>query len=389
MLALLRIVFLHRKPILAITLAGFVISAAVSMAIPTRYTVATSFLPLGVERDITGLRGFFAPLGSFGESFAAYLRARKNYIIDFFIRSRRMSDVINAKVGLEEAYGTKDPDKIRERLQLHTRVIIRNEGVIILTVEDRSGERALAITKAYLRSLDSLLVQSAVEGAQNRIKYLNQEVVSREREIAASDSLLRNFLSVNSLYDLNQQVRLMLDVVSDLSVRLSVLDIEKNLLELTMKPGNPDYDRVELEWNSLREQLLLLREKGAAPKLFPPLKKLPEVSSQYAGILSERRTQEFILAYLRVLLEDAKVSAKSRESVLRPLDPPFLPDKRSWPKRKQIVLASTAASFFWGCLFLIARERWREGGFAELRRGRAGAAPPPTAAGGGEADRGA
>jgi capsule polysaccharide export protein KpsE/RkpR len=389
MLALLRIVFLHRRVILAITAAGFIISAAVSMAIPSRYTVATSFLPLGVERDITGLRGFFAPLGSFGESFAAYLRARKNYIIDFFIRSRRMSEVIDAKVGLKEAYGTEDPDLIRERLQLHTRVIIRNEGVIILTVDDRSRERALAITNAYLKSLDSLLVQSAVEGALSRTKYLNQEVARREREIAASDSLLKEFLDVYGLYDMNQQVRLMLDVVSDLSARLSILDIEKNLLELTMKPGSPDYDRVELEWNSLREQLLLLKEKGAGPKLFPPLKKLPEISSRYAGLLSQRRTQEFVLAYLRVLLEDAKVSAKSRESVLRPLDPPALPDKRSWPKRKQIVLASTAASFFWGCLFLIARERWRDGAFGELRGRGAACSPPKASMGSGEADDGA
>jgi tyrosine-protein kinase Etk/Wzc len=384
-LALLRIVFLRRKAIIAITVAGFVLSAGVSMALPSRYLVATSFLPLGVERDITGLRGFFAPLGAFGESFAAYLRARKNYIIDFFIRSRRMSDIIDERIGLAADYGTRDPNKIRDRLQLHTRVIIRNEGVIVLTVEDRDPKKALAITKLYLRTLDSLLVQSAVEGAQSRIKYLNQEVASREREIAGSDSLLRDFLATNSLYDMNQQVRLMLDVVSDLSARLSVLDIEKNLLELTMKPGSPDYERVELEWRSLRDQLVRLREGGAGPKLFPPLKKLPEVSSRYAALISRRRTQEFVLAYLRVLLEDAKVSAQSRESVIRTLDPPALPDQRSWPKRKQIVLASTGASFFAGCLVLIGRERWKGGAFGELRRrGAAAASPEPGT--GGEAD---
>ncbi len=387
MLALLRIVFLRRKAILAITLAGFVVSVAVSLILPSRYTVATSFLPLGVERDITGLRGFFAPLGSFGESFAAYLRARKDYIIDFFIRSRRMSEIIDANVGLAEVYGTTDPDKIRERLQLRTRVIIRNEGVIILTVEDRSAERALAITKSYLRNLDSLLVESAVEGSQSRIEYLSQEAANREREIAASDSLLQRFLASNALYDMSQQVRLMFEVMTDLSARLSVLDIEKNLLELTMKPESPDYRRVEFEYNSLRDQILTLRQKGAPP-LVPPLAKLPEMSEEYASLMSRRRVEEFVLAYVRVLLEDARVSAKSRESVIRTLDPPALPERRSWPKRKQIVLASTAASFFGGCLVLIARERWRAGGFAELRGGQAACAPPEPAPPG-EADRGA
>jgi len=382
MVTLLRVVLRHKTFVIAVTLAGFAVSAAASLVIPPRYLVSATFLPLGVERDITGLRGFFAPLGTFGETFSAYLRARKNYIIDFFLRSRRMSDLIDARVGLREPYGTNDPDKIRRILQQRTRVTIRNEGVILLTVEDRSPARALAIANEYLRLLDSLLVESAVEGAADRIEFLTHEIDERERQIALSDSLLRGFLELHGLYDMQQQVRLTLDVVSDLSSRLSIVDIEKRLLETTMKPGSPDLARAELEWNKLREQLLILRERGAEPKLFPPLKRLPEISAKFANVLSQRRTAEFVLAYLRIRLEDARVSANSRVSVLRILDPPILPERRSWPKRKQIVLVSTAAAFFWGSFFLLVRERWREGGFREGRPAPVESRPPESAAGG-------
>jgi capsule polysaccharide export protein KpsE/RkpR len=375
MFAMLKVILRHKRVMIAVTLGGFVLSAVVSIVTPSRYMASVTFLPLGVERDITGLRGFFAPMGTFGESFAAYLRARKNYIIDFFLRSRRMSDLIDAHVGLREAYGTNDPERIRRELQRHTRVIIRNEGVIILTVEDRSPKRALAITRDYMQFLDSLLVDSAVKSAQDRIAFLADEIKEREAQIAASDSLLRDFLETNGLYDMQQQVRVTLDVVSDLSSRLSIIDVEKRLLEMTMRPGSPDLDRAQLEWNKLREQLLLLRETGAEPRVFPPLKRLPEITAQYAHMMSQRKSTEFVLGYLRIRLEDAQVSAKSRVSVLRLLDPPTLPEKRSWPKRKQIVLASTAAAFFWAAFVLMVRERWKEGAFRERRPGAASASP--------------
>jgi len=42
------------------------------------------------------------------------------------------------------------------------------------------------------------------------------------------------------------------------------------------------------------------------------------------------------------------------------IDPPAAADKRLWPKRKQIVMSSTIAAFFWVCLVLMIRKRYRD-----------------------------
>ena len=73
--------------------------------------------------------------------------------------------------------------------------------------------------------------------------------------------------------------------------------------------------------------------------------------------------QEFVLGYLRLRLADAQISANNHVNVLKIVDPPAAPEQRSWPKRKQIVMISTAAAFFWGCFFMIVRDRWKEGAF--------------------------
>jgi capsule polysaccharide export protein KpsE/RkpR len=356
--------FRHKKAILLITVAGFVLSAAVSLVIPPRYVASAVFASVGVEKDITGLKEFFAPLGSFGESFATYLRARKNYLVDYFLRSRRMSDLMDARFDLKRVYGVSDPEEVRRKLAEHTSVVIRDEGVIVLSFEDRSRDRAIAVTKAYLAQLDSILIEFTIEDSHGRVAFLNEEIVRRERSIAATDSVLQNHLGRYGLYEMQEQVRGMLDIVSDLSSRLSILDVEKKLLETTMKPGSDELEKVELEWNKLREQLMLLRETGAEPGIFPPLKRLPEISALYLQFMGERRMQEFVLGYLRLRLADAQISANNHVNVLKVIDPPAAPLQRSWPKRRQIVMISTAAAFFWGCVFMIARDRWKEGAYA-------------------------
>ncbi len=296
-------------------------------------------------------------MGSFGESFAAYLRARKNYLIDYIIRSRKMSDLIDARFDLGRLYGVDDRAEVRRKLGERTAVVIKDEGVIVLSVADRDRDRAIAIAGEYLAQLDTILLDLVVENSRERVRFLAGELARREREIAGTDSLIGGYLEQYGLYEMEEQMRVMLDIVADLSGRLSVRDVEKRLLEMTMKPGSDDLERVTFEWNQLRNQLLLFREIGAEPNLFPPFKKLPEITAHYAQFMGERRMQEFMLAYLRLKLADAEVTANNRMSALKVLDPPSAPDRRSWPRRKQIVLVSTAAAFFWACFFMVLAER--------------------------------
>ena len=219
---LLSVIVRRKKAILLITVAGFVLSAGVSLVLPPRYVASVMFAPIGVEKDITGLREFFAPMGEFGESFAAFLRARKNYIIDYLVRSRRMSDLIDARFDIRRMYGVSDREEARRRLGAHTSVVLRDEGVIVLGFEDRSRERALAVTEAYIAELDSILIDLVIESSRDRIAFLTGEIARRERAIEITDSLLQAHLRQYGLYDMQQQMRAMLDIVSDLSSRLSI-----------------------------------------------------------------------------------------------------------------------------------------------------------------------
>ena len=328
-----------------------------SLLIPPRYVSYASILPLGVEKDISGLRDFFSSLGEFGEISATLLRARKNLVIDNIIRSMHMSVLMDERFDLATVYGERDREGIQKRLKEQTGVVLKDEGVLVLSVEDESPGRAKEMLEAYIENLDTILVDLVLENAGKRRIFLLEEIERREKRIEEADSALQRFQVEHGLYDIEEQARAALMVAAALSARQSMLEVERELLEMTLKRGSPELEALGSELDLIEGQLSGMRkgmERGQS--LFPPLNDFPGLASEYARLLAERKLQEFVIMYLSLQLEDARLSSNRRGGVLKVIDPPFVPERRVWPKRKQIVMVSTLAALFWVTFILLVAE---------------------------------
>ena len=362
MLSLISVLLRRKKLVIAVTAAAFAVSAIVSLLIPPRYVSSASLLPLGVEKDITGLRDFFSSLGELGEISAGFLRARKNLIIDHLARSRQMCTLLDERFDLVSLYGESDPEALRGRLRERTGLVIKDEGVIVLSVEDESPQRAKELVEAYIANLDSILIGLAVENSERKRAFLEEEIGRREQRILEADTAIQHFQTEYGIYDIEEQARAALRITAALSARRSMLEIERDLLEMTLKPGSPELESVRNELELVEDRLSAMREGEAGrEELFPPLSELPGLASEYVGMLTTRKLQEFVIMYLGLQLEDARLGSDRRASVLKVIDPPYVPEKRVWPKRKQIVMFSTLAAFFWSCFVLLVIEGIRGG----------------------------
>lgn len=360
MISLISVLLRHKKLVIVITAAAFVGSALVSFVIPPRYVSSASILLLGVEKDITGLRDFFSSFGEIGEISATFQRARKNLIVDHLIRSMHMCRLIDERFDLTSVYGGGDIESVHEHLKEHTGVVIKDEGVIILSVEDEDPRRAKEMVEAYIVNLDSILVGLVVDNSEKKRSFLLEEIERRERRILDTDSTMQSFQVEHGLYDIEGQARGALRVATALSARRSMLEVEKELLEMTLKPGSPELEGVRSELELLEGQLFNMRDGVTEEEsIFPPLNELPGLASEYVRLFTERKLQEFVILYLRLQLEDARLSSNRRLSVLKVVDPPYVPERRAWPKRKQIVMVSTLAALFWVTFILLAIERIR------------------------------
>jgi capsule polysaccharide export protein KpsE/RkpR len=366
MIPLIKIVLKHKKVVLLVTIAGFAVSAVVSLILPHRYLSSAALLPAGVEKELTGRGGFFTRLGSFGEAYATLMRMKRNFILEYILRSQRMSDLMSARFHLTEVYGERDPEEVRKRLSEHTQIEVWDEGVLFIAVEDRDPVRSKLLVEQYIHYLDSFLVEMSITDAEAKRDFFERELARRRKRVATLDTAITRYMEVHGVYEIELQVRAALEVAAALSVEISLLEVEKKMLEMTLREGSFELERIDRELEKLQEQLeSFVAGKSTDPGVFPSLAELPELAAGYLRLFSEREIQEFAITFINLRLQDAEILERSRVSVIRVIDPPIVPEKRSWPKRKQIVIAATLASFVWVCLVLMAREWWQRDEAAE------------------------
>ena len=353
-------IILKRKGLLAVVaVVAFVVSAAVSLVLPRRYVSTVSFVPAGAEREIAGASDFFTKFGSFGDAYRTIVRVRRNSIVNVIVRSHTMAMAMDERFDLAERYGADDREELRREFGERTSLMVADEGVIVLAVEASEAETAARMAGACVEIIDSVLVAMTVEGAVEERRFLEEEIGRRERRIAEADSTIGRFMAEHRLYGLEAQARAMVETGAFFSARLDALEIEKRLLETTLRGDNPRLKNVERRIEAIRGELADVRTGGSEYDLFPPLDEMPALGAEYLHLVAGRRVEEFAVVFLQLRLAEARFNEANRGSALRLIDPPMVPEKRAWPKRSQIVLVSTAAALFWACFVLLVLERRR------------------------------
>jgi len=357
MLSFLSVILRRKKTIALAAAAGFIISVVISLVLPAKYYSMGAFIPGGVEQELSGSNSFLARLGAFSESYATFVRVRRNYIIDYIVRSNRMAGLMDSRFDLREMYGKDTIAEARQELNERTYVNVRDEGVLEIAVEAPDAVTARDMTAAYIEFVDRIIMELNLENAETKVAYLEEALASGERDRVAADSVLSEFMTSKGIFEIESQAKAAFQIIGVLTARVSALEVERNILGMTLRESSPDLRKLDLEIEKLKAEIDRVTEMGSGEGLFPPLADMPGLATEYLGMVAERMAQEFAMAYVRLKLEDARISTKNRTGTIRVIDPPVVPERRSWPKRKQIVIILTMASVFWACFIIVIREK--------------------------------
>ena len=377
MLDLLSIILKHKKIVVAVALLAFVISAAVSLILPKRYVSSASVVPDFIERDLSGGGGILSQFGDFGRMYSSIMRVNRNRVMEFVIRSRKMAALMDRRFDLREQYGVSRDEEVREELRENTGVVLRDEGVIVISVEDGSPVQARDMVSAYLEILDSLMIDIEQESAQYRIAFLEEEAELRESKIAELDSMMSGFMSRHGIIEIEEQLRASYQMLARLGSRKQLLEMEKEIMETDLKAGNPYLQRTRKELQILDQAIedIIKGEHGEGFSVLPDMEEIPELTMEYLRMAAEKKIREFALGFVKMKLEQARLSSRKEISVIRVLDPPYTPEVRVWPKRTRIVLISTIMAVVWCCIILILSDRRDE--LISMVRGDSQAGRPP------------
>jgi uncharacterized protein involved in exopolysaccharide biosynthesis len=96
-------------------------------------------------------------------------------------------------------------------------------------------------------------------------------------------------------------------------------------------------------------------EKG---ELYPPLRQLPRLAVPYADLYRRVRVQEAVFELLTQQYEIASIDEAKDTPAVKVIDPPGVPERKSFPPRLLLTVAFALVAFVGTSAVILMREHW-------------------------------
>jgi uncharacterized protein involved in exopolysaccharide biosynthesis len=372
-----RLLWEHRRLILRVGVAAALLSALIAFLIPTRYESSAQLMP--PDQPSTGLAmlaaaaggGGGAQMGSDLGSLAGNLLGLKSSS-DLFIGvlgSRTVEDDLITKFDLQKVYGKRRIEDARKRLRSVTDLSAdRKSGIISIEVEDHSPERAAALAGEYVSALNRVITQLNTSSAHREREFLEGRLIEVKQDLENAEKGFSEFASKNTALDIPTQGKAVIEGVATLQGQLIAAETELQGMRQIYADGNVRVRSAQARVDELQAELrkdLSSQEpvggKDSDPTLlFPSIRQLPVIGVSYADLYRNTKIQEAVFQILTQQYELAKVQEAKETPSIKVLDPPDVPDQKSFPPRAIIILFGAILGMAGCMLWVVGKNSWEQ-----------------------------
>jgi uncharacterized protein involved in exopolysaccharide biosynthesis len=374
-LDILIIVTDRRRIIIWITAIAVLIAIVVSLLLPKSYTATVTVLPpqqeslgtmlasqlggLGGGSQLGGLAGVAALAGS-----SLGLKNPNNHYVGM-LRSRIVEDAVIRQFDLKKEYGDKYLSDARKDFE-HKTTVDGNakDGMIHISVEDRNPQRAAAIANAYVAQFRKLSQHLAVANAAQEKSFFEQQLQQVKDQLSNAEEALKETELKTGMIQVDSQARALIESVASLRAQIAAREMMIQGMQTYATGQNSQIVQAEEELRSLRAQLAKLGgSKDIDDGLIVPKGRVPGAALEYLRKLRDVKYYETVFEVLARQYELAKLEEAKEGAIVQIVDPAMVPDKRSFPKRGLIVIATCAGGLLIGiftAFALAGLERMKE-----------------------------
>lgn len=375
MVAALRLTWRRRRFVLRIAFAGMILGGIYAFLIPKRYQTIVRLMPPDNNMNPYALALASGGMGRVGASMpglAADLLGLKTTGAVFIgiLHSRTLQDRLIERFSLRSVYGVPLMQDARRVLDDNTDVSEdRKSGIIVITVTDTNPQRAQALGEAYIEELNRLVSQLSTSGARREREFIETRLKTVKEDLEAAEKALGEFSSKNATLDVREQGRAMVEAAATLEGNLIAAESELKMLQEIYTDQNVRVRSAQARVNELRQQLNKLGGSGASAGGdtnssmeggYPTLRQLPLIGTTYADLYRRVKIQETVFEALSQQYELAKVQEAKEIPTVKVLDPPAVPERKSYPPRLLLTVASGLVAFFVAVALVLGGARWEQ-----------------------------
>jgi len=362
----------NRRLVIRTIGAGILLSVALAFVIPKRYQSTVRLMPPDPRAQASNALLASAVSGTTaanvtGLNSLVNLRS-PNAVFLAILESRTAQDDIINRLDLRKEYGKKLYVDTRRILASCTTIDEdRKSGVLTLKVTDSDPGRARDLATAYVDELNKLVAAMDTSTAHRERVFLEERLKVIKDDLDATTLQLSQFSSRNATMDVQNQTKVMLDASTKLQGELIAAQAELNGLQTIYTADNTRVRQAQARVNTLQNELhKLTGSQGTdsgdleAGQLYPSLKELPLLGVRYTDLYRRAAIQQTIYEILTKQYEVAKVEEAKEIPMVKVLDLPDYPERRSFPKRWLVVMIGTLLSMIGVVAWILGRELWRE-----------------------------
>ncbi len=377
-----RLLWEHRRMLARVTVISLIVSLAIAFVIPKRYQSTTSIMPPDQQNSgammLAALASRSASLGGLGSLAGSLLGGHTTtaLFIDM-LHSGTVSGHLVDRFNLQHVYHKRYRVDTAKHLAHYTKITEnKKSGVITIEVEDESPVRARDLAQGYLDELNKLVTRTSISAAHRERVFIGQRLRTAQADLERAQLKLSEFSSRNSTIDIKEQTHAMVDAGARLQGELLVAQSGLESLRQIYGNGNVRVRETEARIASLQRELEKMTgssaplipeaagESGASSdasgkgELYPPLRQLPRLAVPYADLYRQVRVQETVYELLTQQYEMARIEEAKDVPIVSVIDPPGIPEKKSFPHRLLLTLALTFFSFAAAVALILVRDRW-------------------------------
>lgn len=361
-LDLLIVLSQRRRLILAITLFFAIPAAVIAFLLPAQYTATVVLMPPEQNTSMASiLESQLGGLGSMAAMAAGGLDLKNpNDMYVAMLKGQTVEDGMIRQYGLMGEYHQKYLSLARRAFESHTDVDGGGkDGLIHISVSDRSPQRAAELANGYVEQFRKLSEHLAMTEAGRRVVFFGQQLRQAKDNLASAEEALKETEQSTGLISVGGQAEALIASAAELRANIAAKLVEIQALSTFATGENAQLLEAKQELASLREQLAKLGGSEQSPdSLIVPKGKVPEAGLEYERRMRDVKYYETIFTILAQQYELAKLDQAREGSMIQVVDAAIVPDRKSSPHRILIILCAAVFGWFVGVLAAFAQVGW-------------------------------
>jgi len=322
--------------------SALILSTVTAFLLPKTYTAKTKIMPPQQNQSMGAMAALsqLGPLAALAGQGMGLRNPGDLYVA--LLRSDTVAYGLIDRFSLMSVYGKKLRVDARLRLEDRSKITAGKEGVISISVDDRSPQRAADLANGYVEELEKLTKTLNMTEAGRRRLFFEREVRMANDDLANAEVAFKQTEEKTGLILLDSQSKAMIGSLTSLRAAIAAQEVEVQAMRSFATAENPDLVMAEQELATMRAQLERVeRGQGKRSIADVPLENVPTAGLEYVRKYRDVQYHEALFQLLAKQYEAAKIDEARDTLFVQQMDRAAPPEKKSWPPRSVIVLSAT------------------------------------------------